>query len=129
MNIPMIKGINDDDLIFMSPLSNITLIFHGDTDSDEDFEGITHISFCDGSECECLISCTGEAINIAQLHCYSYEEFLIALDLHNCLFSVDIENTIKSCNSLSSKKISSIIQENARLKKQLNDIKQLLKNT
>lgn len=131
MNMPMIKGVRED-IQFLAPLTSITLMFN-DTDDIEDdcadfTNTITQVAFTDGSECSQLMSCTNEIIDIYKLNSHSLEEFLVALDLHNCLFNVDIDELIQSNRkSMKSNKVSKLLKENMMLKKQLENIKKCLK--
>ena len=128
MNIPYIKVIDkEDDRIMISSLQNVVLTY-GNDDDDVDvdcFEGINSIELTNGGRYFTLISCIGEQIDISSMKCFSYEEFLIELDLHNCLFNLDIEKTIKSDDSITKLKL---MKENAKLKRQLESIKKFLKD-
>lgn len=127
MNMPVIKAVNDDDNIIISLLQNVTLLYNND--EDDSFQGITHFGLNDGSECPIVMSCAGERIEVSNLRCFSYEDLIIALDLHNCLFNIDIEKTIESCRKSSQPdQLEKLLRENAKLKKQLETIKKLLKD-
>ena len=130
MNTPMIKGVNDDGIRFLSSLTSITLMFNDTDDIKDDFDFtdiITKVAFTDGSECSKLMSCTGETIDIYKLNCHSLEEFLIELDLHDCLYNIDIDEALQSNNKcMKSSKISKLVRENMRLKKQLETIKKCI---
>ena len=132
MNMPMIKGVNDDNIRFLASLTNITLMFNDTDDIEDDCTDftniITQVAFNDGSACSQLMSCTNEIIDIYKLNCHSFEEFLVALDLHNCLFNVDIDELIQSNRkSMKSNKVTKLLKENVMLKKQLENIKKCLK--
>ena len=123
MNMPIIKVVNDDGRAMLSSIQNITLLF------DDDNDYITDVLLNDGGNYHTIISYTGEWIDIKNLKCSSYEEFIVALDIHNCLFNVDIDETIKSYHKISNQsKMADLIKENMKLKNQLNSIKKLLKS-
>ena len=131
MNMPMIKGVRED-IQFLASLTSITLMFNNTDDIEDDCTDftntITQVAFTDGSECNQLMSCTNEIIDIYKLNCHSLEEFLVALDLHNCLFNVDMDELIQSNRkSMKSNKVTKLLKENMMLKKQLENIKKCLK--
>ena len=74
-----------------------------------------------------LVSCTGEKIKIANLNCSSYEEFIVALDVYNCLHSFNTKDMHQNSRHSKDSNVAKLMLENAKLKKQLETIKNLVK--
>ena len=123
----MIKAINcDDEMTALTSLENIVIMSTYDIGTNK--ECIHHVSFCDGSEWEDLLSCNGQHVRIEDMHVSTYEEFLIALDLHNCIYHISTDEEIPR-HRKSSVKMSNLISENAKLKQQLKAITKILKDS
>lgn len=123
----MIKAIDcDDEMTAMMSLENIVIMFTYDAETNKEF--VHHICFCDGSEWEDLLSCDGQRVCIEDMHASTYEEFIIALDLHNCIYHISTDEEIPR-HKTSSVKMSNLISENAKLKQQLKAITKILKNS
>ena len=121
----MIKAIDcDDEITALTPLENIVIMFTYDSETNK--ECINHVCLCDGSEWEDLLSCDGQRVCIEDMHASTYEEFLIALDLHNCVYHTDEEIPRHRESSI---KMSNLISENAKLKQQLKAITKILKDS
>lgn len=124
-HMQMIKAIDDEEkIIALTSLENIVIMSTYDMETNA--ECIHCICLCDGSEWDKLLSCDGQQVCIEKMHASTYEEFLIALDLHNCIYHVSPNEEI-SCHAKSSVKMSNLISENAKLKQQLKAITKILK--
>lgn len=125
-----IKAINDDrTAVQLAPLSLCTLEFEYDEDSGEE-RSLNSIYMNDGLNYSTLVSMTGDLVEIKKLKVSSYEEFLIALDMHNCLFIVDEDGLLTQFKPSKKNDIDSMFKlrkENANLKRQLGEIKSILK--
>ena len=77
-------------------------------------ECIRSVCLCDGSEWDTLLSCNGQHVRIEDMHVSTYEEFLVELDLHNCIYHISTDEEILS-HRKSSVKMSNLISENAKL--------------
>ena len=123
----MIKAIDcDNEMTALTSLENIVIMFTYDVETNKEF--INRVCLCDGSEWEELLSCDGHRVRIEDMHASTYEEFIIALDLHNCIYHISTDEEIP-CHSKSSIKMSNLISENAKLKQQLKAITKILKNS
>ena len=123
----MIKVIDcDDEMTALTPLENIVIMSTYDIGTNK--ECIHRVCLCDGSEWEDLLSCDGQRVCIEDMHASTYEEFLIALDLHNCIYRISTDEKIPR-HSKSSIKMSNLISENAKLKQQLKAITKILKDS
>lgn len=123
----MIKAIDcDDETTALTSLENIVILFAYDVETNT--ERIHHICLCDGSEWEDLLSCDGQRVCIEDMHASTYEEFLVALDLHNCIYHISTDEEIPR-HRKSSVKMSNLISENAKLKQQLKAITKILKDS
>lgn len=123
----MIKAIDcDDEMTALTSLENIVIMSTYDIETNK--ECIHHVCFCDGSEWEDLLSCDGQRVCIEDMHASTYEEFIIALDLHNCIYHISNDEEIP-CHRKSSVKMSNLISENAKLKQQLKAITKILKDS
>ena len=121
----MIKTI-DDEMSALTSLDNIVIMFTYDIETNK--EHIYHICLCDGSEWDDLLSCDGQRICIEDMRASTYEEFLIELDLHNCIYHISTDEEIPH-DRKSSVKMSYLISENAKLKHQLKAITKILKDS
>lgn len=123
----MIKAIDcDDEMTALTSLENIVIMSTYDVETNT--ERINRICLCDGSEWEDLLSCDGQRVCIEDMHASTYEEFLIALDLHNCIYHISTDEEIPR-HRKSSVKMSNLISENAKLKQQLKAITKILKDS
>lgn len=123
----MIKTIDcDDEMTALTSLENIVIMSTYDVETNK--ECIHHVCLCDGSEWEDLLSCDGQRVCIEDMHASTYEEFLIALDLHNCIYHISTDEEIPH-HRKSSVKMSNLISENAKLKQQLKAITKILKDS
>ena len=123
----MIKAIDcDDEMTALTSLENIVIMSTYDIKTNK--ECIHHVCLCDGSEWEDLLSCDGQRVCIENTHASTYEEFLVALDLHNCIYHISTDEEIP-CHRKSSVKMSNLISENAKLKQQLKAITKILKDS
>ena len=123
----MIKAIDcDDKMTALTPLENIIIMFTYDIETNA--ECIHHICLGDGSEWDTLLSCDGQHICIEDMHASTYEEFLIALDLHNCIYHISTNEEIPH-HRKTSVKMSNLISENVKLKQQLKAITKILKGS
>ena len=123
----MIKAIEyDDEITALTPLENIVIVFSYDIKTNK--ECIHHVCLCDGSEWDTLLSCDGQHVSIEDMHASTYEEFLIALDLHNCIYHISTDEETPR-HRKSSVKMSNLISENAKLKQQLKAITKILKDS
>ena len=123
----MIKTIDcDDEMTALTSLENIVIMSTYDIETNK--ECISCVCLCDGSEWDALLSCDGQRVCIEDMHASTYEEFLIALDLHNCIYHISTDEEIP-CHRKSSVKMSNLISENAKLKQQLNAITKILKDS
>lgn len=95
-------------------------------------------SLIDGIYCACnddlievLISITGEKVKISSLNCHSYEEFMVALDMHNLIFGKDSNDNCFDAmkTAVINEKYHALEEENKRLKKKLAAISKVLKVT
>lgn len=122
---PMIKLCNEnndeDESYALTRLSNVVIFFNED-------DIISKIGTCDGNVYDTLISITNDEVDIDDLQCKSCDEFLVALDLHNCIHNVDMDAILQSCHENITKKQINLIKENVSLKRRLTNIKKLLKN-
>ena len=126
-HMQMIKVIDcDDETTALTPLENIVIVFTYDKETKA--ECIHHVCLCDGSEWDILLSCDGQQVCIEDMHTSTYEEFLIALDLHNCIYHISTNEEIPR-HRKSSIKMSNLISENAKLKQQLKAITKILKDS
>ena len=126
-HMQMIKVIDcDDETTALTPLENIVIMFTYDKETKA--ECIHHVCLCDGSEWDILLSCDGQQVCIEDMHTSTYEEFLIALDLHNCIYHISTNEEIPR-HRKSSIKMSNLISENAKLKQQLKAITKILKDS
>ena len=125
-----IKVINDDRTeVQLAPLSLCTLSFEYDEDLEKE-RSLSAIYTNDGNDYETLVSMTGDLVEIETLNVSSYEEFLIALDMHNCLFMIDEDGLLTQFKPSKKSSIDSMFklrQKNANLKRQLSEIKSILK--
>lgn len=125
-----IKVINDDrTAVQFAPLALCTLEFEYDEDLEKE-RSLNSIYMNDGIDYSTLVSITGDLVEIEKLNVSSYEEFLIALDTHNCLFMIDEDGLLTQFKSSKKSSIDSMFKlrkENANLKRQLGDIKSILK--
>jgi len=106
-----------------------TLSFEYDEDLEKECS-LSCIYTNDGTDYGTLVSTIGDLVEIENLHVSSYEEFLIALDTHNCLFIVDEDGLLTQFKPSKKSHIDSMFklrQENANLKRQLGEIKSMLK--
>lgn len=125
-HMQMIKTIDrDDEMTAQTPLENIVIMFTYDQETNA--ECIHHVCLCDGSEWDTLLSYDGQKVCIEDMHASTYEEFLIVLDLHNCIYHISTNEEIP-CHRKSSVKMSNLILENAKLKQQLKAITKILKD-
>ena len=123
----MIKAIDcDDEITALTPLENIVIMFTYDKETNA--ECIRCVCLCDGSEWDTLLSCNGQHVRIEDMHVSTYEEFLIALDLHNCIYHISTDEEIPHYRK-SSVNMSNLISENAKLKQQLKAITKILKDS
>ena len=123
----MIKAIDcDDEMTALTPLENIVIMFTYDIETNKEF--IHHVCLCDGSEWDTLLSCDGQRVCIEDMHASTYEEFLVALDIHNCIYHISTDEEIPH-HRKSSVKMSNLISENAKLKQQLKAITKILKDS
>ena len=123
----MIKTIDcDDKITVLTPLENIVIMFTYDKETNA--ERIRCVCLCDGSEWDTLLSCDGQCVCIEDMHASTYEEFLIALDIHNCIYHISTDEEIPR-HRKSSVKMSNLISENAKLKQQLKAITKILKDS
>lgn len=123
----MIKTIDyGDEMTALTSLENIVIMSTYDIETNK--ECIHHVCLCDGSEWEDLLSCDGQRVCIEDMHASTYEEFLIALDLHNCIYHISTDEEIPH-HRKSSVKMSNLISENAKLKQQLKAITKILKDS
>ena len=125
-----IKVINDDRTeVQLTPLALCTLSFEYDEDLAKECS-LNGIYVNDGLNYNTLVSMTGDLVEIEKLNASSYEEFLIALDMHNCLFIVDEDGLFTQFKPSKNSDIDSMFKlrkENVNLKRQLNEIKSILK--
>lgn len=121
----MIKTLGDD-IVALTSLENIVIIFTYDAETNK--ECIYRVCLCDGSEWDDLLSCDGQRVHIEDMRASTYEEFLIALDLHNCIYHISTDEEIPH-HKKSSVKMSNLISENAKLKQQLKAITKILKDS
>ena len=126
----MIKAIdiNDEDtgMTALTSLENIVIMSTYNIKTNK--ECINRVCLCDGSEWDTLLSCDGQHVCIKNMHASTYEEFLVALDLHNCIYHVSTDEEIPHYQK-SSVKMSNLISENAKLKQQLKAITKILKGS
>ena len=128
--VKYIKVINDDRTeVQLAPLALCTLSFEYDEDLGKE-RSLNGIYVNDGIDYDTLVSTTGDLVEIEKLNASSYEEFLIALDTHNCLFIVDEDGLLTQFKPSKKSNIDSMFKlrkENANLKRQLGEIKSILK--
>ena len=128
--VKYIKVINDDrTAVQLAPLALCTLEFEYDEDLEKALF-LNSIYMNDGIDYSTLVSTTGDLVEIRNLNASSYEEFLIALDMHNCLFMVDEDGLLTQFKPSKKSDINSMFKlrkENANLKRQLGEIKSILK--
>ena len=128
--VKYIKVINDDRTeVQLAPLALCTLTFGYDEDLEKE-RSLNCIYMNDGVDYDTLVSTTGDLVEIEKLNVSSYEEFLIALDMHNCLFIVDEDGLLTQFKPSKKSDIDSMFKlrkENANLKRQLGEIKSMLK--
>lgn len=125
-----IKVINNDrTAVQLAPLSLCTLEFEYDEDLEKE-RSLVSIYMNDGFDYSTLVFMTGDLVDIEKLNVSSYEEFLIALDTHNCLFMIDEDGLLtqfKPSKKSDSDSMFKLRQENINLKRQLGEIKSILK--
>lgn len=130
--VKYIKVINDDrNEVQLAQLELCTLSFEYDEDLKKE-SSLISIYLNDGVDYSTLVSVTGDLVEIEKLNVSSYEEFLIALDMHNCLFMVNEDGLLTQFKPSKKSSIDSMFklrQENANLKRQLSEIKNILKKT
>ena len=103
------------------PLNCITLIYENDANV------ITRIGDAQGGASSYIKSCTNHVIEVASLNCHTYDEFIIALELHNLLHSPNIDiNNWSKIEKNQMKKIQKLKQENIRLQKIITQLKALV---
>ena len=128
--VKYIKVINNDRTeVQLAPLALCTLAFGYDEDLEKE-RSLSCIYTNDGIDYDTLVSTTGDLVEIEKLNVSSYEEFLIALDTHNCLFMIDEDGLLTRFKPSKKNDIDSMFKlrkENANLKRQLGEIKSILK--
>lgn len=125
-----IKVINDDrSEVQLTQLALCNLCFDYDGNLKKD-GFLSCIYLTNGGDYYTLVSTTGDFVEIDKLNVSSYEEFLIALDMHNCLFMIDEDNLLTQFKPSKKSDIDSMFKlrkENANLKRQLDEIKSIMK--
>lgn len=114
-------GSEHDEVGVYCPLNCITLIYENDANV------ITRIGDSQGGESSYIKSCTNHVIEVASLNCHTYDEFIIALELHNLLHSPNIDiNNWSKIEKNQMEKIRKLKQENIRLQKIITQLKALV---
>ena len=112
-----------DDCIYC-PLNTCSFVF------DRDRKVITGIYDTGGNLNEYILSTSMHTIYIESLGCSSYDEFLVALDLHDLVHSasnVPVSSTLRDKDSKALiAQVKALEAENAKLKKTMSKMKALL---
>lgn len=135
MDMPlMLKVFHDDNEYNVYVSLNAIEITTVNTKPNSLIDGI-FINATDDYVVKYLMSTTGEKVKISSLNCHSYEEFIVALDMHNLIFGRVLDD--KDFDALKTKVINKAInekccileEENKRLKEKLAAISKVLKVT
>lgn len=84
----------------------------------------------DGGDNDFIESVDGKVIEIRKLHCKSYAEFIVAIDVYNLLHGVEIPDEIcttdTKTNNVLKNKVKILTEENRQLKLKLKQLKNLI---